>query len=432
MRACAYFLLISAVPTAAFAASTVPGDIIVYEVKRGDTLIEFSNKYLIRNGDYRIIQKTNGVKNPNLLPVGLKLRIDRRLLKYQLAQARVVSVRGNVVAIRNGISSSVTNGLILGEGAALRTSAASFATLQLDDGSRISLPSNSEVSIARLRKYALGSSIDYDFDVARGGINSKVAKTRSADDRYQVRTPKAVSAVRGTEFQSRISEAGGSDFAEVVEGGLIVGLSSGNSLPVPAQSGLSVAQSGAVTTEILLPAPEVQNAGKMQALPKVRFDYGSGSENGMRVTLASDSGFLDSFADTTVASGSAEFENVDDGNYFARFRAVSKNGFEGLPRTYAFKRRLNNVSASSGKSDVGYAFKWAGDGKGTLRFHFQLHSGDPKSMPIVDETGLTESQITLSDLLPGDYFWRVASIQFMDGEVSENWTDFEKLTVSAP
>jgi hypothetical protein len=378
------------------------------------------------------VQKTNGVGNPHVLPVGFKLRINRDLLKYQPATARIVSVRGNVSVLRNGDNLTATNGLAVGEGATLRTSAVSFVTLQLDDGSRISLPSNSDVRIARLRKYTLGSSIDYDFDVVRGGLQSKVAKTKSPDDRYQVRTPKAVSAVRGTDFQSRINEVNGQDFAEVVEGGLAVDVASGKPMPIVAGAGLSVAEGGKVTTETLLAAPEIEGAGKLQMKPIVRFEYPAANKSGMRVSLASDAGFLDNFADATSHDGKVEFAGVEDGNYFARFKAVSANGFEGLPQTYAFKRRLNSVAGSAGKSDLGYAFKWQGEGRGTMRYHFQLHRGDIQTLPLVDEAGLTGNQITLSDLLPGDYFWRVASIQFLDGDVSENWTEFEKLTVSAP
>jgi hypothetical protein len=425
-------LLFTTIPVSATVAANNSGDMVIYEVRRGDTLVDLSKKYLIRPSDYRIVQRTNQVGNPLLLPVGQKLRINRDLLKYQPSTARIVSVRGNVEIVRSGSAILATNGQSLGEGAGLRTAGSSFVTLQLDDGSRISLPSNSDVTIARLRKYILGSSIDYDFNVARGGLNSKVAKTKSANDRYQVRTPKAVSAVRGTEFQSRISETSGSDFAEVVEGGLDVGLVSGNRMAVAAETGLSVAQNGAVTTETLMPAPDVANAGKLQMRPKVRFDFGGGSANAMRVLLASDAGFVDTIGDLTGTAGIVEFENIEDGNYFARFRSISPNGFEGLPQTYAFKRRLNNVSGSAGKGDSGYSFKWSSEGKGTIRNHFQLHRGSIQSLPMVDETGLAVNQIILSDLLPGDYYWRVASIQYMDGEVSENWTDFEKLTVSAP
>jgi hypothetical protein len=43
---------------------------------------------------------------------------------------------------------------------------------------------------------------------------------------------------------------------------------------------------------------------------------------------------------------------------------------------------------------------------------------------------MTAEQISLSDLLPGTYFWRVGSVQYLDGEVATNWTGFEKLSVT--
>jgi hypothetical protein len=431
MRKFASFLSLALLSGTAGMAKTDASDAIIYVVKPGDTLSGLSQRYLIRNGDFRNIQKANGVANADILTIGMKLRIDRNLLKYQPASARIVSVRGNVTISQPGGTLTATNGLTVGEGAVLHTAGASFASLQLDDGSRISLPSNSDVRIARLRKYALGSSVDYDFDVGRGGVSTKVSP-KSGYDRYQVRTPKAVSAVRGTSFQSRIDETSGLDFAEVIEGGLAVGVSAGTPLPIAAGSGLAVNPTGDVTVEALLPAPEIAAAGKLQMLPKVRFDFGKATSPAMRISLANDAGFQDSFADAVSADGYAEFEGIEDGNYFVRFKPVSANGFEGFPNTYAFKRRMNQVTGSAGKSDAGFAFKWSGDGRGVFRYHFQLHRNDKNSTPVVDEAGLTDKQIILSDLLPGDYYWRVASIQYVDGEVAENWTDFEKLTVSAP
>jgi hypothetical protein len=422
--------LFAALPAAAVAQAN-SSDTITYTVKRGDTLIGLSNRYLIRETDYRRVQQLNRVTNPNALPVGMTLRIDRSLLKFQPATARIASARGNVTVSQNGRTFVGANGIELGEGATLRTAGASFVSLQLDDGSRISLPSNSNVRIARLRRYLLGASIDYDFDVVSGGIRSQVSP-KSGQDRYQVRTPKAVSAVRGTEFQSRIDDGNGADFAEVIEGGLAVGVADGTDQPIAAGTGLAVSKTGDVITETLLPAPDIMSAGKVQMKSKVRFDFGSSIAPAMRVSLASDAGFLDAVADTTSANGAVEFDGIEDGNYFVRFKPVSAKGFQGFPKTYAFKRRLNEVSGSAGKSDMGYAFKWSGDGKGVMRYHFQLHQNDSRTTPIVDEAGLTDKQIILSDLLPGEYLWRVASVQYLGGEVTENWTEFEKLTVSAP
>ena len=284
----------------------------------------------------------------------------------------------------------------------------------------------------RLRRYLIDSSLDYDFEVGRGAAKSKVTPMTNANDRYVVKTPKAVSAVRGTEFQSRYEEAAGADFFEVVEGAVAMSWPDGDPEKLAAGYGLAVKSDGSVARETLIEAVEISSAGRTQkdktvsfALPKANPD------TGMRISLATDAGFIEEIAETSVMGNTASFEGIEDGNYFARFRAVSALGIEGMPATYAFKRRLNSVSASGGKSDFGYAFKWLGQGRGTLRYHFQLFQEKTDGIAIVDEAGLEASEISLSDLPAGDYYWRVASVQYVDGEVSTNWTPFEKLIISA-
>ncbi len=414
------------------AARASKDDAIIYTVKRGDTLIGIAQKYMTRESDYAKVQKANGIRNPLALPIGSKLRIARPLLKFQSSSARLVAVRGNVTLVRGAAASAAATGTSLNEGVTIRTAGSSFATLALENGSRISLPSNSDLKIVRLRRYMIDSSLDYDFDVGRGGVKSSVTPMKNPNDRYSVKTPKAVSAVRGTDFQSRYDEATGRDFAEVTEGALEVQLESHALTPLPAGNGLAVAADGKVTTEALLPALELTNAGRTQKDKLVRFDLPQANGTAAtRVALASDAGFVDQVADLTVSADSAEFSGIDDGNYFVRFRPVSTNGLEGMPATYAFKRRLNTVAASAAASDLGYVFKWIGEGRGTLRFHFQLYRGKAEGTPMVDEAGLTSDQISLSDLPAGDYYWRVASVQYLDGEISTSWTPFEKLIVSA-
>ncbi len=275
----------------------------------------------------------------------------------------------------------------------------------------------------------LGGSLDYDFDIAKGGIRSTVNKHKSGDDRYQVRTPKAVSAVRGTDFQSRFDTDAGSDFAEVIEGGLSVDAGSGASRPLPAGNGLAVKAGGGVITEALLAPPALQEPGKTQAEKIVRF--AADNPGGVRYTIAADAGFIEQVADTIAPDGRAEFSDLANGNYFVRARAISDNGIQGMPATFVFKRRLNGVTASAGQGEDGYAFRWIGEGAGTQRFHFQLFRNATDTIAMVDEAGLNGDRVTLSDLPPGDYFWRVGVVQYLDGEVGINWTPLEKLSVSA-
>lgn len=417
-------LLLAVMPVKAADNDDAP---VRYVVRKGDTLIDLGNRYLARAESYKIVQRQNQIADPFALPVGKVLTIPRSLLKFKPASARLIAVRGQVLAGR----SQASVGQILGEGTALRTAGSSFATLMLDDGSRVSLPSNTEIRIRRLRSYVLGGSLDYDFDVAKGGMQSAVIKHKSVDDRYQVRTPKAVSAVRGTDFQSRYDAAADKDFAEVVEGALAVAAGSSQPAALPAGNGLALVPGGKIIRETLLAAPSLVEPGRVQADPVVKFVANrAAGDNAYRVALAADAGFIDQIADVAVDQPEITFENLPNGNYFVRARAVSAAGIEGLPVTYAFKRRLNGVNATAGQSDDGYVFKWIGDGEGTRRFHFQLFRVSIKTLPIVDEAALDSDRILLSDLPPGEYHWRVGAVQYLDGEMATNWAPFEKLTVA--
>jgi hypothetical protein len=408
-------------------AAPLENDNINYVVKRGDTLIGLAERYFLRVDSYKIVQQKNRIGNVRALPVGKTIIIPRSLIKYTLSQAKVLSVRGDVKSNQG----PVTAGQIFGEGAQLITAPSSFLTLGLGNGSRVSLPSNSGLKIRTLRNYALGDSLDYDFDLSRGGARSSVIPLKSQDDRYRIRTPKAVSAVRGTDFQVRYDAEKNSDFAEVVEGGLTVGLGLTAALPLPAGKGLAVPAAGDAITESLLPEPKLIDAGKVQANPAVLFSAEpAANEVGYRFTVAADAGFVEQLADQVVAGSKVDFTDLANGNYFIRARAISANGIQGLPTTFTFKRRLNGVSAGAGKDESGYAFKWQSVGEGVNKFHFQLFRGSPAGLPLVDEPAVAANQVSLSDLLPGTYFWRVGSVQFLDGEAATNWTSFEKLSVA--
>lgn len=397
---------------------------IRYIVRKGDTLIHIGERYLRSPDHHKIVQRQNRVTNPYRMQIGKVLAIPRNLLKFRPASAMLVSVRGQVLAS----TSAAAVGQMLSEGAAISTGPSSFATMLLDDGSRISMPSNSDVHIRRLRSYVLGGSLDYDFDIAKGGVRSSVVKHKSGDDRYRVRTPKAVSAVRGTDFQSRFDPDSNSDFAEVVEGGLAVDAGSGAARALPAGNGLAVNANGGVLTEALLSPPTLLEPSRTQADRIVRFV--SDEQTGMRYTIGADAGFIEQVADLVVADGQSSFAELPNGNYFVRARAISDNGIQGMPATFAFKRRLNGVSASAGQGPEGYVFRWIGEGAGMQRFHFQLFRNATDQIAMIDEAGISGDRVSISDLPDGDYFWRVGVVQYLDDEVAINWTPLEKLSVS--
>lgn len=422
------FALLLGIVSLAVPASAAEDD-IHFTVRKGDNLFTLAESYFLRLNDYRLVQRLNNIRDPYRIPIGTVIKIPRSVLKYKAGGARLLSVRGNV-----SIGSSSTparTGQILAEGATIVTSGNSFVTLILDDGSRVSLPSNSVVELSRLRTYVLGGSIDYDLDVKKGGAHSRVVKLKSADDRYQSRTPRAVSAVRGTEFQSRYDEVTGSDYTEVVEG--LVGVQTASKLEeVGAGHGLAIGADGAPFSEALLPQPAVAEAGRVQTDAEVSFAVENAKPDARYLmALASDAGFTDQIAETIAPGGKASFSDLGNGNYFLRAREIAPSGMEGQPATYGFKRRLNGIKASFEAVGNNYKFKWSGEGDGVRRFHFQLFRDGSSATGLIDEAGLTTDQVSVSDLPPGEYSWRVGSVQYLDGDVTTNWTKAEKIIIAA-
>lgn len=408
---------------APLSASSSEDESVTYKMKPGDTLIGLAEKFMLSRDGYKIVQKQNGIVNPHAVPVGKTISIPRNVLAFKLADARFVAVRGTVLAA----AKQAVVGQNLREGATISTGPSSFATLALSDGSRVSLPSNSDVRVRRLRTYNLGGSVDFDFDILKGGTRSTVTKKKSPDDRFRMRTPKAVSAVRGTDFQTRIDPVSSRDFAEVVEGGLAVDTGNGAS-PLAQGNGLAITNDRRVIKEALLPPPNLPGAGKVQADRIVSF--ATEPRTPTRFTIGADSSFIEQVADVISADGSTSIADLPNGRYFVRARAISPNGIQGLPVTYAFKRRLNGVTATAGKGDEGYVFRWASEGSGKTNFHFQLFTNAHGAAPVIDEAGLSGDRITISDLPIGTYRWRVAVVQYLESEVSINWTPFETLTIS--
>ncbi|GAB5486858.1 MAG: FecR domain-containing protein [Parasphingorhabdus sp.] len=429
------FLLLCCVLTVpVFAQTQSDNPRVEYQVKRGDTLIALATKYFRKPSDYRIVQRLNRIRDPHRIPVGKKLTIPFHILKYRKSQASLSAFRGNVSIASMGKTLAPVKGLDLDEGSQLLTAAGSFLTIELEDGSRVSMPSNSKVRITRLRHILLTDSVDYELAVDRGRLRSKVTPFGNKPGRYKVRTPVSVSAVRGTDYRTRVDDNAGIAFSETVEGAIDVAAGNKN-ITVPQGKGARANDAGETITANLLSAPELIDPAKVQSDESLSFNLAANAlATGHRILISSDAGFVDIVAEKKQNASQIELASIPNGRYFAKASAFSREGFEGMPSTYSFKRLLNTVSGSAAQGDFGYKFKWTGAGSGKRLFRFQLLKDSKTAVAMVDETDLTVDSITLSDLPDGEYYWRVGVTQFTNDVelgVSQKWTEFEKLTVAS-
>ncbi len=418
------------------AAGTMPSadEIVSYRIKPGESLYTVSQRYLNGQTSYLSVQRLNRVANAYAIPPGTVIKIPMRLLKAEALDARLAAFQGAVLVEQAGRRLAPALGMPILQGAVVQTGAG-FMTLALSNGSRVTLPSNSRVRILHMRRFLLTNSLDFDFALDKGRAETAVTPMKDSNSRFRLRTPIAVSAVRGTTFRIGYDE-GQPSLTEVIEGGVAVGASASKAEPalVPGGFGATAAADGRVGTEQLLAAPAVLKPGRLQKEPVVAFDLADvPSARGYHVQLAKDAGFVDMIAETRTEGTKAQFAGIADGNYFIRAMAIAPSGLEGLAESYGIKRQLTALGGAAASTTPGqFGFKWFGEGSGKRLYRFQLLTKPEGGVPLVDETGLEKNEIDVSGLSPGVYYWRVGVRQFGESGVAENWTPAEKFTLSAP
>ena len=410
-----------------------PGDFISYKVKKGDTLIGFSQRFLLKTSDYSKVALANGKRNADRLRPGEELKIPVDLLKSKPIEARILAFTGTVSVKGSQGSRAAVVGMPLNEGQTIETGDNGFLSLSLSTGARLSMPSRSTVRILRLRRYDLTGGADLDFAVDKGRTETSATPFRDTVSRFRMRTPVAVSAVRGTTFRIGYNGEQTPSLTEVVEGSVgVASTVTGKTSAVPGGFGVAATRSGDLSQEKLLPPPALIAPGKVQQDADVRFSVSPNPlATGYNIQLSRDAGFVDIFAAKQSSDASITFEGVSDGVYFVRAMAIAKSGLEGLTEAFAFKRQMTTLSAArSAERPDEFLFSWAGQGTAKQLYRFQLVKGEGNDIPVVDEPGLQSSSITLVSLKPAVYQWRVGVRSFPDTGDGIIWTPFQKLTIS--
>lgn len=192
----------------------------LYTVRPGDTLLGVSADYLIRTDYWPRLQALNGVADPTRLPPGMKLRIPIPWLKRLPAKARIVSAQGQVNAViaATGQTVPADSGLSLQTGDTLLTGSDGAASLEFRDGSRVLLQADSELRMDTLSAYGPTRFADTRIHLQQGRVESQIKSRTGAGPRYEISTPAAASAVRGTRYRIGMDPAAATARTEVLEG----------------------------------------------------------------------------------------------------------------------------------------------------------------------------------------------------------------------
>lgn len=266
-----WVLLAAFAATAVASAATVTppmGDThVAYEVKRGDKLELLVARYMDGADALDQVAKLNQLRNASRLEVGRQLWLPRERMRHEPVSARVASLSCNQAQVLRGESTRVLQlDDKLDQDSVLRMPAGCHASLNIQGGGSIGLPSGATVRLKVLRRNALEASPEVQIELLNGRIDLDVERRGSKDAPFLVRTPTSVAGVRGTSFRVGFDEKGRQTRVEVQAGVVGArGLGESAEIRVGAGQGVSInAEGRSQAVETLPPEPRIL---ALQAVP---------------------------------------------------------------------------------------------------------------------------------------------------------------------
>ncbi len=403
----------------------------LYRMQPGDSIWNISHEYLKDPGQWSSLQRLNQVRNDRGMPVGSQLHIPEAWLVWRLQEAVVAAVSGEVQVIVGGQGKPkpLNPDARLGERDIIVTSADGGAGIRLPDGSLVVVSPSSRVRVDRLREYGRnGKASDTRLYLRKGELENQVNPERGAADRFEIETPAAVTAVRGTRYRLAASQGGAADAlaearTEVLRGDVDVGNAAGRVSLKAGFGTLTRAGQAPEKPRKLLPAPRLVLKPLQRGRSLVVAWRAVPRASGYQVQLALDSEFTHIVRDQQVAAGQLRlaFDGLDDAEYRLRLVAIDAVGLRGrnaLARVeldaHPWAPELVAPADGATFQPGAVRLQWRGSDAVSRRFRVQIVRGpappaafsSPLFDQVVDDTTLQPP----ADWPPGEYRWRVAAI----------------------
>jgi len=310
-----------------------------YTVRPGDSLWTISEKYLTKKEYATQLLKINRLKKTTQLKPGTKLKIPVKWMKHQPTSSRVIHAQGEVTIIRSANEQPKPPGeeIHLYVGDTIITGDNGSATLEFADKSRLLVQKNSELVMDTLSSYGDSGMVDTRLRLPTGRVETQVTPKKGPGSRYEITTPAATAAVRGTDFRVSADTSKSISRSEVLEGKVKIS-SSTNSRDIPAGFG-TVTEAGKkpIPPKKLLPRPDVSNTQKLFVELPLTFSWNkvTGAKS-YRAQIYQQGQFDTLLIDKQLNSNSLQLGDLDDNHYILRVRATDELGLEGLNQDHAF------------------------------------------------------------------------------------------------
>ena len=308
-----------------------------YTFRPGDSLWKIAEKYTTSRNNWGEILRINSIedaKDRTILP-GTRILIPISMLKLQPAPALVVAVRGAAYVVRgDGEQLPLSVGTELFSGDRVVTGDRQSLRMQFADRSELQVLPNSEVVLDKLSQFEQTGMVDTRIRLNSGRIDTQVEEQKP-EDRYEITTPAAITAVRGTNF--RLSSDDSQISRTEVTGGLVAVSAGSEEKDIQDGFGIVAEQGKSLPEPVkLLPAPEISdNLSADQSKLDVTWTKLAGAKF-YRYQVASDEKFDQVSVDGSTEDSDIRLDELSPGEYYLRVRGVDQYKLEGLDSIKSF------------------------------------------------------------------------------------------------
>ncbi|MBY0410698.1 MAG: FecR domain-containing protein [Burkholderiaceae bacterium] len=391
----------------------------LYTVQSGDHPWNLAERYLKNPALGEALRRFNKIPDDRRIQPGTRLRIPTEWLKLESTQVTVLAVEGNTTLSVSGIPPrSAVAGERLQAPSGILTGSDGSATLQFADGSRVLVRKDSELQLKTSQKSLLGSANIVALSLLRGNVENQVTPMGDSGGRFEIRTPAAIAAVRGTDY--RVSVDGQTMRTEVVTGAVNVANATGQVTAQALQGTVAQSDRGPVAPIALLAPPGLGGLpDTIERLPIAWPIAALPGASSYRTQLAMTADFSAMLSDEVTDTARIRVRDVEDGTYALRVRGIDAQGLEGLsvqrtlvihtqPEPPLLIEPAPEAATTAPRPDL----RWT-QGDASLQYRVQL-STDGKA---VNEQVVTRASAQPPQDLPlGIYQWRVAAIHPTKGQ----------------
>lgn len=385
-----------------------------YTIKPDDTPGAIAERILTERHTTIQLMSYNGMARDAALEPGETLQVPMQWLQRRPRPAKATSVRGEAWRTRHPEMShtALSRGDRLNVGDGVRTGSDGYVRIELADGSSLSIEPDTSLRFNRLTQYGRGAMADTRMNLERGRIETRVEPTEEDGSRFEIHTPSAVAAVRGTHFGLAAQPEG--TLLEVREGEVWFGTPR-DAEPVRAGYSAFQAPGSEPVIQPLPPAPRITSGPEAARQLPMTIDWRAPeSVERFQVDLyrSGDSHWVKS---GTVSDNGYELADLDNGRYQLRVASLSddrRGGVDTLEFEIELQARPAKLKAPARETtleDSQPVFQWTLQGD-SEKARVQLARSQDFGETIASSPWKRSESARLSEPLePGRYCWRVVT-----------------------